>query len=79
MPHQVTISVTQISGGYRAKGGGFTSTSTSGPNWAAAACAAKVLGCKADEVVYAPEEPVRNNSGYPVYPCGKYICARPSK
>jgi hypothetical protein len=66
------ITVDQYSGGYRARCGKFRATSTSGPNHAAQACAAKAYGVRVPQILVTPEQPVRNDTGYPVYPCGTY-------
>jgi hypothetical protein len=71
----MTIIVRQYSGGYRASGGGFRATSTSGPNHAAQACAAKAYRVRVPQVQVTPKDPIRRDSGYSVYPCGEYTAA----
>jgi hypothetical protein len=66
------IIVKQMSGGYRARYLWHQATSTSGPNHAAQALSAKVFKVSRDQILLVPAEPIRHESGYPIYPCGAY-------
>lgn len=71
----ITVNVTQIlNGGYIAKCGEHTAIAMSGPEVAAAACGSKVFECHISEIVCDSELPIYLQDGYPVYPCGNYIC-----
>jgi hypothetical protein len=70
---KISIDVRQRSDGYVARHGKIKAQCTSGPEWAAKACAAKVFGCRSVEVMVVPVEPIRKPNGYDIYPCGEYI------